>query len=109
MFCKYWKHQREKGSQSPEIMGARNFRMTQDPVSVLADEDSNAQISRELNALVCDDPFCDCRNGLKYDEEAPFFSREFDADAYEEAQLEAITGETGKKLAALNITITWAT
>lgn len=95
LLCKYWKHQGEKGSHSPAIMGARNFRLTQDRLDTLAGEDSTVQIVRELNATVCDDPFCDC---LRYDEEA-----------YEKALLEAVTGETAEKLAALNITVIWAT
>lgn len=93
---------------SPDIMGARNFRLTQDPIEQLAVEESNSQIAYELNALFCDDPFCDCREGLNY-ESAAFFDRSFDADAYEEALLEAVTGETTEKLAAQNITVTWAT
>lgn len=109
LYCKPHKHQRVKGSVSPEIMGARNFRLTQDPIEQLAGEDSNAQIAYELNALLCDDPFCDCRSGLLNYEQASFFDRSFDADAYEEARLEAVTGETTQKLAEQNITVTWAT
>ena len=80
-----------KGGGSPEALGARNFRLTQDKLPGLLGEESSAQIARE----VCVDEFCVC-------------NRHFDAEAYEEALLEAVTGETAKKLAALNVTVTWA-
>lgn len=94
LMCKYWKHQGVSGSHSPDIMGARNFRLTQDKLQDLLAEDSKSILERELDAMFCDDPLCDCG---------------FDADAYEEELWEAISGETAKKLAELNVTVTWAT
>lgn len=76
-------------------MGARNFRLTQDRMRDLANEESRSEIAREVEALFCDNELCDCR-------------KHFDADEYEEALLEAVTGETAKKLAELNVTVVWA-
>jgi hypothetical protein len=90
--CKPWKHQDLKGSGSPQVLGARNFRLTQDKLQDLLGEESSSQIARE----VCVDESCECNH-------------HFDAEAYEEALLEAVTGETAKKLASLNVTVSWAT
>jgi len=99
--CKPWKHQSMKGGLSPEAQGARNFRLTQDRLrDLLPDASGNlldqtrSQIARELEAMSCDNPFCDCH---------------FDSEEHEEQLLEAVTGDTAKKLAQLNVTITWAT
>lgn len=91
--CKPHKHQNMKGGFSPEVMGPRNFRLTQDSVKDLSFEESKSDIVREVDATFCDDPLCDCV---------------FDADAYEEARSELLTGETAEKLSGLNVTVTWA-
>jgi hypothetical protein len=71
----------------------QELRSANDNVDVLADEETAAQIAREVEALTCDDPDCDCK---------------VDWEEWEEFVYEVVTGETAKKLEELNVTVTWA-
>lgn len=92
LMCRPWKHQGAKGSARPDIMGARNFRLTQDRIVDLLPEDSMSAFEREMAALYCDNEFCDCNSY---------------SDAYEDARWETLTGETAAALAKMNVTVTW--
>jgi len=68
-------------------------RVSQEAIAALATEDSKTQIQREIEVLECDDVYCDCH---------------VDWEEWEELVYEVVTGETTKKLAELNVTVTWA-